>query len=388
MKKRQGVGIFFVLYFLFWLAENCLASYLGIFYEEKGLGGMQIAVINSTFSIAVVAAALFVGALADRIFSQKALLVWLSAALLLGTGLLYVSRSYAMILLSIIVYGFGYSPFNGVCDQMLMKRLEDRPELFGRLRMGGTIGAGVGVAIAGLLMRKESHFTALFVVYWLGAGLCLLTALRLPEQAGEKQRASLRDYLHVIQNKSFLPIYLTFVVWGFTESSVMQFQALHIVASGLPQSFTSVFIALAMLGEASMFALAPKLRVRLGANGLIAAAFSLQFFRVGTLALVARLPVPVTAFFQFTGGGAYAAVYSTLTQKISEEFPERIGCSAQNLKLVAYRGIGMTCGLMLIGAFYKAGRSDAAFSVLALCAALAGVYYLWLRVSAKKAAAK
>ena len=388
MKKRQGVGIFFVIYFLFWLAENALASYLGIFYEAKGLGGVQIAVINSTFSIAVVIAALLVGAIGDRISSQRLLLVGLSTALLLGTAMLYVSSCYAMILLSIIVYGFGYSPFNGVCDQMLMKRLEDRPELFGRLRMGGTIGAGVGVVIAGLLMRRKSEFAMLFVVYWLGVGLCLLTALRLPKQAGAAQRATLRDYLSVIRNKSFLSIYLTFVVWGFTESSVMQFQALHIVASGLPQSFTSVFIALAMLGEAIMFALAPKLRVRLGANGLIAVAFLLQFFRVGTLAFVAWLPIPLTAFFQFTGGGAYAAVYSTLTQKISEEFPERIGCSAQNLKLVAYRGVGMTCGLMLIGVFYKAGRSYVAFSVLALCAALASVYYLWLRVSAKKAAAK
>lgn len=384
MKKRRGVFLFFVLYFLFWLGENCLASYLGIFYEAKGLGGVQIAVINSVFSIAVVAAALFAGAIGDQISSTRSLLLALSGAMILGTALLYVSSSYAMILLSVVIYGVGYSPFNGVADQMLMNRLEDHPERFGRLRMGGTVGAGVGVILAGLLMRDKSRFPALFVIYWAAAALCLLAVLRLPKEAGAKERATWRDYLLVVRHKSFLPIYLTLVLWGFTESSVMQFQALHIVASGYPQSYTSIFIAFAMVGEAIMFALAPKLHEKLGANRLIGLAFLLQFFRVGTLALVRWLPVPVTAFFQFTGGGAYAAVYSTITQKVSQSFPQSISCSAQNLKLVAYRGVGMTCGLMLIGVFYKAGRSAFAFSILALFALAVCVYYAVLGAREKR----
>lgn len=247
--------------------------------------------------------------------------------------------------------------------------------------MGGTIGALVGVAIAGVLMRQENRFSALFLVYWAAVALCFLAVLRLPKEAGAKERATWKDYVRVVKHKSFLPIYLTLVIWGFTESSVMQFQALHIVASGYPQSYTSIFIALAMVGEATMFALAPKLSKRLGANRLIALAFALQFFRVGTLAFVAWIPVPLTAFCQFIGGGAYAAIYSTITQKVSEVFTESISCSAQNLKLVAYRGIGMTCGLMLIGVFYKAGQSYIAFSILAVAAALACTYYF--RTSAK-----
>ncbi len=387
MKKRQGVFLFFVLYFLFWLGENALASYLGLYYEAKGLGGVQIAVVNSVFSIAVVAAALFAGAIGDQIASTRSLLLALSGAMIAGTALLYVSSSYAMILLSVVIYGIGYSPFNGVADQMLMKRLEDHPERFGRLRMGGTIGAGVGVILAGLLMREESRFAALFAIYWAAAALCLLAVLRLPKEAGAKERATWRDYVLVVRHKRFLPIYLTLVVWGFTESSVMQFQALHIVASGYPQSYTSVFIALAMVGEAIMFAFAPKLHERLGEERLIGLAFLLQFFRVGTLALVQWLPVPVTAFFQFTGGGAYAAVYSTITQQVSRSFPPSIGCSAQNLKLVAYRGVGMTCGLMLIGVFYKAGRSAIAFSILALFALAVCAYYAVRSEKAKRSAA-
>lgn len=92
----------------------------------------------------------------------------------------------------------------------------------------------------------------------------------------------------------------------------------------------------------------------------------------------------MTTFFQFTGGGAYAAVYSTITQKVSNSFPQSISCSAQNLKLVAYRGVGMTCGLMLIGIFYKEGMSAAAFLILAICALVACLYYAALGVKERK----
>ena len=384
MKKQRGVFCFFILYFLFWMGENALSSYLGIFYEAKGLDGVQIAVINSVFSIAVVAAALFAGAIGDQISSTRSLLLALSIAMILGTALLYISASYTMILLSVIIYGVGYSPFNGVADQMLMNRLENHPERFGQIRMGGTIGAGVGVVLAGLLMQHGSRFSALFMIYWTAAALCFLAVLRLPKQAGMKERATWRDYLLVVQHKRFLPIYLTLIVWGLTESSVMQFQALHIVASGYPQAYTSIFIAFAMVGEAIMFALAPKLQKKLGEDLLIGLAFLLQFFRVGTLALVGWIPIYVTTFFQFTGGGAYAAVYSTITQKVSNSFPQSISCSAQNLKLVAYRGVGMTCGLMLIGIFYKEGKSAAAFLILAICALVACLYYAALGVKEKK----
>ena len=121
------------------MGENALSSYLGIFYEAKGLGGVQIAVINSVFSIAVVAAALFAGAIGDQISSTRSLLLALSIAMILGTALLYISASYTMILLSVIIYGVGYSPFNGVADQMLMNRLENHPERFGQIRMCGTL---------------------------------------------------------------------------------------------------------------------------------------------------------------------------------------------------------------------------------------------------------
>lgn len=368
---KHGNRIFFFLYLFFWLGENCLSQYLGVFYEAQGLTGTQIGVAGGVFNGAVVAAALAVGLAGDALGRPRRLLLALCGGMILGTGLLFGVRGWPVMLAAVAVYGFAYSPFNGIADKALMSRLAREPQLFGRYRMGGTLGAGIGVLIAGALIGR-APFVSLFAVYWAAALVCAGCALALPRDpaAPPARRARWADYRQLVRQPAFLPIYLTLAVWGFTESGVMQFQALHVARCGLSSSYTSLFVAAAMVGESVTFALAPRLIRRLGMPRTIALAFLLQFGRAGTLALLGVLPLGVVLVFQTLGGGAYASLYSVVTQAVSQEFPEQVGCSAHTLKLVVNRGIGTTCGSLLLGAFYQQGASVAAYGLLAGTAAV------------------
>lgn len=369
--KHQNNRIFFFLYLFFWLGENCLSQYLGIFYEQQGLTGMQIGIVSGVFNGAVIAAALLVGMAGDALGNTRRLLVLLCGGMILGTGLLFFVRSWPLMLLAVAAYGFAYSPFNGIADKALMSRLQASPHLFGRYRMGGTLGAGIGVLIAGALVSR-TPFLSLFAVYWAAALLCGGCALALPagSAAIPDERVHLRDYAQIIRIPAFLPIYLTLAVWGFTESGVMQFQALHVARCGLEESYTSLFVAAAMAGECITFALAPRIIARLGTAKTIALAFFLQFCRMGSLTLLGILPLPLVIFCQTIGGGAYASLYSVITQAISERFPEKVSCSAHTLKLVVNRGIGTTCGSLLLGVLYEHGALTQAYGVLTLVAGL------------------
>ena len=119
-----------------------------------------------------------------------------------------------------------------------------------------------------------------------------------------------------------------------------------------------------------MFAAIPKIFNKLGKRKTIALAYLLQFGRAGALALLGVLPLPVVIILQMTGGGAYAALYSTITQMIGETFPEKIACTAHNLKLVVTRGIGTTVGSMFLGILYDNGMTVPAYYTLAAIAAL------------------
>ena len=369
--KHQSNRIFFFLYLFFWLGENCLSQYLGVFYEQQGLTGTQIGIVSGIFNGAVIAAALLVGMAGDALGNARRLLMLLCGGMILGTGLLFFVRGWPVMLLAVAVYGFAYSPFNGIADKALMSRLSAAPHLFGRYRMGGTLGAGIGVLIAGALVGR-TPFLSLFAVYWAAALLCGGCTLALPAGSANvpEDRVHLRDYARIVRMPAFLPIYLTLAVWGFTESGVMQFQALHVARCGLDESYTSLFVAAAMAGECVTFALAPHIIARLGTARTVALAFFLQFCRMGALALLGFLPLPLVIFCQIIGGGAYASLYSVITQAISARFPEKISCSAHTLKLVVNRGIGTTCGSLLLGVLYERGALTQAYAILALTAGL------------------
>ena len=361
-----------MLYLLFWLAEDALSPYLGLIYQSRGMSGLQIGLLNNVFSITVILSALMLGMVSDRYGNSRRLLAMLSVGLLFATLLLSVGRGFIPLALFTSAYGLFYSPYNGIADQMLMLQLRDRPNDYGRYRLGGTIGAGIGVIIAGIILSRESgRTTGLFITYWIAMALTLPVIFSLPgtrPTASGGRRVSLLDFREIVLNRRFIPVYSILFVWGLTESSMMQFQAIHIVNEGFPESLTSVFIALSMVGEAISFAATPKIVVRLGNRRALALAFFLQFMKISALTLVGVLPLALVGALQLTGGAAYALVYSIATSLVSRSFPEKYGYTAQTLKLVVNRGMGVSLGTLSMGIAMNHGLLKQMYAILAATA--------------------
>lgn len=369
MKQKYKALTFSAIYLFFWLADSCLSPYLGIFYESRGLSPTRIGVINTVFSLAIISAALAIGVLGDKFGKPKKLLVVLFVNMIVGTFFLFNSKAYIMIFIAIIIYGVAYAPINGIVDKLLMDHIKEKPQLFGRYRSGGTIGAGIGVIISGIIIARYDYLY-LFIAFWIATVVCIIFVGTLPKSIEnvKMEGSKWSDYLEVIRCKKFLPIYSIMIIWGFTEVGVSQFQALHIVNSGYNSYYTSLFVALAMTGECICFAILPQLEKLIPIKKLIAFAFLIQFFRIGSLSMLDQLPVIVVAVFQFIGGTAFAIVYSSITQLISSTFPEKVSYSAHNLKLVVNKGIGVTCGSLMLGYIFEYGSSKTAYIILAIIA--------------------
>ncbi len=363
--RRNSLYVFFAIYMFFWMAENLLSPYLGLYYAQRGLSATQLGQINSWFSAAVIASSLAVGTLGDKLGKLSRMLILLLCGMIAGTFLLSIAGSYGTITLAVLVYGASYAPVNAITDKLLMDRLRERPETFGKYRMGGTVGAGIGVLLSGVLLPALG-FGSLFVGYWMAVLLCIFGILTLPQEMDSVHldKACWQDYLAIMRHRRFLPIYLTMAIWGFTEVGAAQFLALHILRSGLKSYYTSLFVSVAMVGECIGFFMAPRLICRLRPHQIIAITFTLQVFRMGSLALLGSIPLAVTFFFQFIGGSAYAQIYSLTTQMISETFSLKVSCSAHTLKLVVNRGIGFTCGSLSLGYVFDVLASSYAYAIL------------------------
>lgn len=385
--NKTGTGNFnyFMIYLFYWISDTCLYPYLGIFYEQRGFSGTQIGYASGIMCFAAVCAALITGFFGDRFGKLKHLVFVLFLGVIVSTFLLQINAGVAFLMFAIFIYGFCTYPISDLVDKMLIDRLGGEVHKYARYRMGGTIGAAIGVVIAGYIINK-ADVSVLFQVFWLLIIPGLIFLAMAPCSTHSLAISKISDYGLIVKNKMFIPIYLTMIIWGFTESSVLQFQTLHIKSAGLPSYYTSVFIASAMLGEIIAFMLAPKLLLKLSESSLLAIAFILEFLKVSSLAFVGRLPLGVVVFFQFSGGGAYSFLISTITMLIAKNYPSQISCTAHNLKTIASSGVGVTCGSMLIGYMYQYYTSKIAYVIMASVALIFSVFVSTISVVKRKKA--
>ncbi len=77
------------------------------------------------------------------------------------------------VLLLVLLFILSYSPLTSFADSATMFMLADKKALYGRIRLGGTIGFGLAAPLAGLLVQTNG----LKFAFWGGAVLLLLALL-------------------------------------------------------------------------------------------------------------------------------------------------------------------------------------------------------------------
>ena len=376
MRKRNW--LYFVYYFMYWLAIGCLSPYLGLFYQQRGLSGTQIGILNAVASFATIPAALFIGPLADKSRSPRRILVILLAGILTVFGALYALNSFYLFALAILIYGFVSNPISDVADTLLMGQIKDKPETYGNFRLGGSGGYMLGVAAAGVLF-KLTGMPMLFVAACSMLLVTMVVVRMLPvgEHTPKPAAAKPVSMYSISRNRAFAPAFLTLLIWGITDSGTIYFLSLHVVANGLDASFTSVLIGAAMIGEMAFFFLAPYILRKFGPLNAMAIGFVMQTVRMAAMFTIQWLPGYLQIASQFIGGGAFALVYSSDTEYIRQSFSQDVAYTAQSLKSIANKGIGMGVGALLFGRMLDVVTTNAAF----LCmGAVSAVYMIVLLI--------
>lgn len=349
------------IFFFFWLASNILVPYLGIFYEEKGFSDGQIGILSGIFQFTTVVAAFWGGWLVDHFKNLGKFITLLVVGMIVSSGLLYIGKSMLFTGCVVVLFGFCYAPVNGITDKAVMERVKERQELYSLARSKGTLGAGIGIIIAALLIEQENYFPII-----MGFVLAILPCVFFSQYFANKKKTietvlSFTDIRSILKNRCFFTIYGGIAIWGMAESGVGVFQALLIQNAGYSIKLTSLFIAVAMIGEYIGFLILPWLKKIFLLSKILVIAFALQALRICSLGSIGIIPVKWIVFFQFTGGASFALMYSVMTILIDRQFEEKMLYMAHSLKTVMNNGLGNTLGLLLLGSLFGGGNERIAY---------------------------
>jgi PPP family 3-phenylpropionic acid transporter len=369
---------FSLFYFCYYAALGAYTPYVGTWVDALGHGGYVVGgMLGLWYGTRIVAPPAW-AALTER--SPRPGL-WFFAGcvltLLCFAGFLFTRSAWALLAV-MAVFGLFYNAVMPQFEAMTLTALGPRSDLYGRLRVWGSIGfLGVAGSYGALLddfggaafpWLALPLFIAMAWAAWLHRNDQPPAHVDTAADAGHLwKRPGVRRFLIValLMQAGFGPFYV--------------FYTLHLQAHGHSGAVIGGLWALGVVIEILMFWQAPKLIARFGASRLLLICLAATVLRWLLTAFFAD-SLPVMALAQATHALSFATFYACCMRLMADFFPGRRAGAGQSLFFGFSQGVGGVLGAgMAAIAWESPGGGELAFVLGAVVTAVAWVVYAMRR---------
>jgi MFS transporter, PPP family, 3-phenylpropionic acid transporter len=358
--KKTWPFTFYVLYFA---ALSSLMPYFVLFYQELQFNGTQIGLLTGIPPLVTLVAAPFWTGLAD----SKRWHRWIMGlGILVAVIVIFLLQSFSgfiFIFTLIILFNTFISPVASLTDSATMNMLGEERAMYGRIRLGGTIGWGVFAPIAGVLVQRYG----LSAGFWSFSVLMLINLLISQrfvhgshEQAGSQQ-GSLRSLL---TNRRWINFLFLAFLGGIGSFSVAAYLFPYMAELGANESTMGIASSIATLTELVVFFFGNRLVKKFGSYGLLILALVMSGIRSLLYSLVST-PAMVLVLQAF-GGTIFPALWLAGVSYADENAPLNLKSSAQGLFGAMMFGVGSAAAGFLGGLLLETIGGRGMFLVLGI----------------------
>jgi PPP family 3-phenylpropionic acid transporter len=331
----------FSFYMLYFGANACLFPYFVLYYQSLGFTGAQIGMLSALSPLITLAGAPFWTGIADKTHSHKFVM---GVTLLVSIGLIVVfpfARTIAPVLVLILLFCFMLSPVNSFADTATMTMLGDQKNMYGRVRVGGTIGWGVVASIAGIVIEKHG----LNFAFWFYAALMFIGFLVSRKFVFNrvKQDVSIKHGMRALfSNRRFVLFLATAFVCGMAFMSINAYLAAYLAEYGIGESVMGYALGIASVAELPALFYADRLLAKLKPHGMLILSMIATMVRLFLYAtLVTKTGILV---FQLINGITFASLWVAGVSYINEIAPPGLSATAQGIFGATVFGFGAAGG--------------------------------------------
>jgi len=337
----------FSLNVLFYAAIAFVTPFTVLYYQSLGLSGAQIGILVGLVPLVTMfGAPLFTG-LAD--VTQRHRLV-MGVTMLVGciaTLLVPFFPQVAPTILLIFTFNIFFSPVGAFTDSATLFMLADKKEMYGRIRVGGTLGFGLAAIPAGILIQNYG----LRMAFWGSGVLCLLGLLvsqKLVFGTAIKGTAAPRSGIRSLLTN---PHWLLFLALAFAGSmamaSVNSYLFSYMKELGADGNMMGYALAFGTISEVPILFFGNRLLKRFGARKLMALAMLIAGARL--LATAAFNTSVLVLLIQFVSGLTFPLMWMAGVSYTEENAPPGMSATAQGLFSAVVFGFGTAMGGFLGG---------------------------------------
>ncbi len=355
-----------------------------LYLVELGIAEDRLGFLVGAGSLAAGAVAIPAGLLATRI-GLKAIILWASAALAVGTALQILPRAYPAILAGNVLGGAGSVMWAVALTPLLAAGADDRgrPYLFTlsslaflSVTFAGNLLAGFGPrALAGALsVPLDTGYLGVLGITSLISGLGLLPLLflvEIPAPADNVLRQLVAAFKQRIVVAKLLAVHASIALGAGLVIPFLNVYFVKVV--GLSEAHFGLLAGAGLLTRLALTSFGPALGGHLGK--LRAVGFT-QLLSIPLLLAMAFLPTPILASAAYLGRGALMNMAQPLRSAFYMEAVEPDSRPAVNSLMLVSWNVAWAGGSAAGGALLGAGLSQIQFGLTATLYALASTMLL------------
>jgi PPP family 3-phenylpropionic acid transporter len=318
-----------------------VSPYLVLYYQGLGFTGAQIGLLTSiTPLITLFSAPLWTG-LADATRRHRLVM---SLALLVGVAMMLLFpllRSFAPVLLIAILYNAFFAPVSSFADSATMAMLGDERAMYGRVRLGGTIGFGLTAPFAGILVQNYGlkwAFRGCAALYL----LAFFVSQRLVYGQVKAEDPARFDLRALLANPRWLLFLSLAAAGGMSTAATNTYFFPYLRELGMKESLMGVALTLGTLSEIPVLFFGNRLVERLKPYRLLMLTVVVTIVRLFLYAVI-RTPYPAL-FIQLLNGLTFPAMWVAGVSYAHENAPPGMGATAQGIFGAAVFGLGTSLG--------------------------------------------
>ncbi len=365
----------FTFNFLLFAAIACVLPFLVLYYQELGFTGTQIGLLTGIAPLITFFSAPLWTGLADATRRHRLIMSIGMMVGVIAVSMFPLLHAFAPVLAVVLALNVFVAPVTPLADSATMFMLADEKELYGRVRLGGTIGYGLAAFVAGVLVQNHG----LRFAFWASATLMLLgfiVSQKLvygqPEAAGPA-RGRVRILL---TNPRWMVFLIVAFAGGAAGAAFNNYFFPYMKELGASESAMGLALTVGTISEVPTLFFGHRLIRRLGSYGLLMLSMVVTGVRA-LLFAVSSTPGSVL-FIQLLNGLTYPAMWVAGVSYADENAPEGMSSTAQGLFSAMVLGFGTAVGGFIGGPLLatKGGRGlylvfgAAVLAIVAVVAAL------------------
>jgi len=328
-------------YFLYFAAIASFMPFIVLFYQSLGFNGAQIGLLAGVPPLITLVGAPLGTSLADSTRRHQLIM---SLGIVVPSGIvlfLPAFTSFAVIFMMVVVFNIFLSPVASLSDSATLSMLGDQRAMYGRVRLGGTIGWGLLAPIAGVLVQNFGLKTA----FWTFAGIMfvnLFVSRKFDYGAHEERTSGNGGIRSLLRSRRWIFFLLFAFLGGVGAFSVASYLYPYMAELGANESQMGAALAIATFTEAPVFFLGDRLIKRFGSYGL----FMIALVMIGIRSLLyAAVDTTFMVFaVQAFGGMIFPALWLAGVAYADENAPAGLKSTAQGIFGAVTFGFGSAVG--------------------------------------------